>query len=61
MTVVPGDLPTPSFDEALPGFENVPPVSLKDVEAAMERITRGNEAPPGFYRPDEADTRAPLS
>ncbi len=65
--VIPADLPKPGFDPAgdapLPGFEQVPPVrTLADVEAAMERFTRGDGPPPGFYNPDE-DTamKAPLS
>ena len=63
-TVIPGEVPRPGFDhvdEPLPGFEMVPRATLRDMEAAMEKITRGQGPPPGFYDPNEADQRAPLS
>ena len=63
-TVIPGDMPKPGFDhvdEPLPGFESVPRATLAEMERAMEKITRGNTVPPGFYDPNEADQRAPLS
>ena len=66
VTVTPGDTPpTPSFDNVeeppLPGFEGIPRATLREMEAAMERITRGNQPAPGFYNPEDADQRAPLS
>lgn len=65
VTVTPADgIPTPGFDqidEPLPGFENVPRATLREMEAAMEKITRGNQPPPGFYNPEDADTSVPLS
>ena len=63
-TVIPGDVPRPGFDhvdEPLPGFEMVPRATLRDMEAAMEKITRGQGPPPGFYNPEDADTSVPLS
>lgn len=63
-TVIPGEVPTPGFDhvdDPLPGFEGIPPATLRDMQAAMDRITKGNEPAPGFYRPEDADQRAPLS
>ena len=63
-TVTPDAPPTPGFDhvdEPLPGFESVPRATLAEMERAMEKITRGNTVPPGFYDPNEADQRAPLS
>ena len=64
-TVIPGEIPKPSFDqvdEPLPGFENVPRATLREMEAAMEKITRGNEPPPGFYSVDDAKGKnVPLS
>lgn len=63
-SVIPGTVPTPSFDqvdEPLPGFEGIPRATLLEMEKAMEKITRGNTPPPGFYNPEDADQRAPLS
>lgn len=62
--VLPGEIPRPGFDqvdEPLPGFEGIPPATLREMNAAMEKITRGQGPPPGFYDPSEADQRAPLS
>ena len=66
VTVTPGDgIPTPGFDQVdeppLPGFEGIPRATLREMEAAMEKITRGNQPPPGFYDPETADTSVPLS
>ena len=64
-SIIPADgIPTPAFDqvdEPLPGFEMVPRATLRDMEQAMEKITRGQQPPPGFYNPEDADQRAPLS
>ena len=63
-SVIPGEIPKPGFDhvdEPLPGFEHIPRATLREMEAAMEKITRGQEPPPGFYNPEDADQRAPLS
>lgn len=63
--IVPAEgIPTPGFDQTdqpLPGFEGIPRATLLEMERAMEKITRGNEPAPGFYRPEDADQRAPLS
>lgn len=63
-TVIPGEVATPSFDQVdspLPGFEGIPRATLREMESAMEKITRGQGPPPGFYDPDEADSSVPLS
>lgn len=63
-SIIQADLPTPSFDlvdEPLPGFESIPPATLRDMQAAMDRITKGDTIPPGFYDKDTADTSVPLS
>ena len=49
------------IDEPLPGFEGIPRATLREMEAAMEKITRGQGPPPGFYTPEDADTSVPLS
>ena len=64
VSVIPTEMPKPGFDhvdEPLPGFEGIPRATLREMEAAMQKITRGNEPPPGFYNPEDADQRAPLS
>lgn len=64
-SVIKADLPTPSFDQleeqALPGFEDIPPATLAAMEKAVKDLQRGNGPPIGFYDPQEADQRAPLS
>lgn len=65
VTVTPGEQPpTPSFDNVeeppLPGFEGIPRATLREMEAAMERITRGQGPPPGMYDPN-VDPSVPLS
>jgi hypothetical protein len=60
-TVVHADLPTPGFDQADEQLPLIPPTTMREMERAMEAIQRGNGVAPGFYDPNEADTRAPLS
>ena len=62
-SVVEATLPTPSFDQAADEGQLplIPPATLRDMERAMDSIVRGNGVPDGFYRPEDADTRAPLS
>lgn len=62
-SVVEATLPTPSFDQAADEGQLplIPPATLRDMERAMDSIVRGNGVPEGFYRPEDADTRAPLS
>lgn len=67
--VVPGNLPTPSFDQTdeqqpLPGMEDIPATTLAEMNAAMEKIIRGNGVPPGMFDPDDPESsrhRVPLS
>ena len=66
-TVTSSDLPTPSFDNAdqpLPGFEGIPRATLREMEVAMEKITRGRGPAPGMYDKDDPNnevTGVPLS
>ena len=62
-SVVEATLPTPSFDQAADEGQLplIPPATLRDMERAMDSIVRGNGVPDGFYNPEDADTRAPLS
>ena len=60
-TITPANLPMPGFDQADDQLPLIPPATLRDMEAAMESLTRGNGIAPGFYDPNDADTRAPLS
>jgi hypothetical protein len=55
-SVIPGEVPQPSFDqvdEPLPGFEGIPRATLKQMQDAMEKITRGQGPPPGMYDKDD--------
>lgn len=61
-SLIPGAIPTPGFDhveQPLPGFEDVPPITLEQMEAFMEGLHK--KTPKDFYDPAEADQRAPLS
>ena len=60
-SIIPGDLPTPSFDQVEGQLPLIPPATLKQMQDAVERIQRGNGVPPGFYDKDDADTSVPLS
>ena len=59
--VTPGNLPLPGFDPASEELPLIPPATLRDMEKAMEAITRGHAVPPGMYEPEDAVTRVPLS
>ena len=65
--MIPGDLPKPGFDHVdtpLPGFEGIPRATLREMEVAMEKITRGRGPAPGMYDKDDPNnevTGVPLS
>lgn len=60
-SIQPQLFPKPDFDAEPPPEFELPKMTLAQMEAAVERLTKGSGPPPGYYSPEEADSSVPLS